>query len=155
MVTSLDRILAILQRHATPSRPPSATTSQLSSSSPQSTSFPSLPGFAPPPRKYGHYGLMPNEITSQDGSTIPLPSFSLNAPVAAVQDLANAVSRAEESGSPPPVTKEPLPEPAFPHIVEQNTYDTYESSSKRSPWTFDTIPASYLLRARSVAGVGR
>ncbi|KIY64793.1 hypothetical protein CYLTODRAFT_424895 [Cylindrobasidium torrendii FP15055 ss-10] len=168
MVTSLDRILAILQRRATPSRPPSATTSQRSSSSSQSTSFPSLPGFAPPPRKYGHYGLIPNEITSQDGSTIPLPSFSLNAPVAAVQDLANAVSRAEESGSPPPVTKEPLPEPAFPHVVEQDlvpesearelfnlffagchlfipifddTYDTYESLSKRSPWTFDTILA--------------
>ncbi|KIY62543.1 hypothetical protein CYLTODRAFT_474301 [Cylindrobasidium torrendii FP15055 ss-10] len=166
MVTSLYRSLAILQRRATPPRPTSATTSQRSSSSSQSTTFSSLPDFAPPPGKYGHYGLIPNEITSQDGSTIPLPN------------LANAVSRAEESGSPPPITREPLPEPAFPHVVEEDlvsesearelfnlffagchlfipmfdAYDTYESLSKRSPWTFDTIRAiASKIRSGSIA----
>ncbi|KAF9012314.1 hypothetical protein BDQ17DRAFT_1232266 [Cyathus striatus] len=89
-------------------------------------SFPPLPGFAPPPHKYASYGIVPSTApSSDDESEDTLPRSTLNAPIEALQGLANAAAEAAAAPStdPPRVKKrkraEPIPRNAFPHVVEK------------------------------------
>ncbi|KAJ7072325.1 hypothetical protein C8F01DRAFT_1103486 [Mycena amicta] len=89
-------------------------------------SFPPLPGFAPPPHKYATYGIVPSTApSSDDESEDTLPRATLNAPIEALQGLANAAAEAAAapSASAPRVKKrkraEPIPRNAFPHVVEK------------------------------------
>ncbi|KAL0072356.1 hypothetical protein AAF712_000119 [Marasmius tenuissimus] len=127
------------------------------------------------PHKYATYGIVPSTApSSDDESEDTLPRATLNAPIEALQGLANAAAEAAAvpSASPPRVKKrkraEPIPRNAFPHVVEKGlvadsearelyniffagchlfipvfdpAYDTYESLTERSPWTFDAILA--------------
>lgn len=88
---------------------------------PRQKSFPPLPGFAPPvsknamialifthwtfqPHKYATYGIVPSTApSSDDESEDTLPRSSLNAPIEALQGLANAAAEAAatHSNSPP------------------------------------------------------
>jgi len=93
---------------------------------PAMRSFPPLPGFAPPPHKYASYGIVPSTApSSDDESEDTLPRASLNAPIEALQGLANAAAEAAAapSAEPPRVKKrkraEPIPKNAFPHVVEK------------------------------------
>ncbi|KAL5485143.1 hypothetical protein ACEPAI_7785 [Sanghuangporus weigelae] len=93
---------------------------------PLQKSFPPLPGFAPPPHKYATYGIVPSTApSSDDESEDTLPRSSLNAPIEALQGLANAAAEAAAatSDSLPRVRKrkraEPTPRNAFPHVVEK------------------------------------
>ncbi|KAF4621202.1 hypothetical protein D9613_000678 [Agrocybe pediades] len=88
--------------------------------------FPPLPGFAPPPHKYANYGIVPSTAASSDDeSEDTLPRASLNAPIEALQGLANAAAEAAAapSADAPRVKKrkraEPTPRNAFPHVVEK------------------------------------
>ncbi|PPR07388.1 hypothetical protein CVT26_013704 [Gymnopilus dilepis] len=88
--------------------------------------FPPLPGFAPPPHKYASYGIVPSTAASSDDeSEDTLPRASLNAPIEALQGLANAAAEAAAAPSTeaPRVKKrkraEPIPRNAFPHVVEK------------------------------------
>ncbi|CAA7263161.1 unnamed protein product [Cyclocybe aegerita] len=88
--------------------------------------FPPLPGFAPPSHKYANYGIVPSTApSSDDESEDTLPRASLNAPIEALQGLANAAAEAAAapSAEPPRVKKrkraEPIPRNAFPHVVEK------------------------------------
>ena len=57
--------------------------------------FPPLPGFAPPPHKFATYGIVPSTApSSDDESEETLPRASLNAPIEALQGLANAAAEA-------------------------------------------------------------
>lgn len=57
--------------------------------------FPPLPGFAPPPHKFATYGIVPSTApSSDDESEETLPRSSLNAPIEALQGLANAAAEA-------------------------------------------------------------
>ncbi|KAI0283585.1 hypothetical protein BGY98DRAFT_1087731 [Russula aff. rugulosa BPL654] len=132
---------------------------------PSQRTFPPLPGFAPPPDKYGTYG-----IVSSTAASIAV----LNAPIEALQGLANAAAEAAAapsfSGSRVKKRKrtEPVPRYAFPHVIEKGlvsndeakelfhiffsgchlfipifdvSYDSYDGLKERSPWTFDAILA--------------
>lgn len=89
--------------------------------------FPPLPGFAPPPHKYATYGIVPSTApSSEDESEDTLPRSTLNAPIEALQGLANAAAELAAVPSitePPRVKKrkkaEPIPRNAFPHVVEK------------------------------------
>lgn len=90
-------------------------------------SFPPLPGFAPPPHKYATYGIVPSTSpSSEDESEDTLPRSTLNAPIEALQGLANAAAElaAVPSAIESPRVKkrkraEPIPRNAFPHVVEK------------------------------------
>lgn len=61
--------------------------------------YPKLPGFKPPPHRYAQYGLVvPSTAASSEGeedeSEDTLPRSSLNAPIEALQALANAADQA-------------------------------------------------------------
>ncbi|KAI8972188.1 hypothetical protein BD414DRAFT_469566 [Trametes punicea] len=97
-------------------------------------SFPPLPGFAPPPHKYATYGIVPSTApSSEDESEDTLPRSTLNAPIEALQGLANAAAEAAAapSASPPRVKKrkraEPTPRNAFPHVVEKGLVSDAEA----------------------------
>ncbi|KAI0930218.1 hypothetical protein AcV5_006990 [Taiwanofungus camphoratus] len=96
--------------------------------------FPPLPGFAPPPHKYASYGIVPSTApSSDDESEDTLPRSTLNAPIEALQGLANAAAEAAAapSASPPRVKKrkraEPTPRNAFPHVVEKGLVSDTEA----------------------------
>ncbi|OSD06688.1 hypothetical protein PYCCODRAFT_753896 [Trametes coccinea BRFM310] len=96
--------------------------------------FPPLPGFAPPPHKYATYGIVPSTApSSDDESEDTLPRSALNAPIEALQGLANAAAEAAAapSASPPRVKKrkraEPTPRNAFPHVVEKGLVSDAEA----------------------------
>ncbi|KAI0793208.1 hypothetical protein C8Q75DRAFT_712840 [Abortiporus biennis] len=98
------------------------------------TRFPPLPGFAPPPHKYATYGIVPSTApSSEDESEDTLPRSTLNAPIEALQGLANAAAEAAAvpSSSPPRVKKrkkaEPTPRNAFPHVVEKGLVSDTEA----------------------------
>ncbi|KAG1890163.1 hypothetical protein F4604DRAFT_1709031 [Suillus subluteus] len=100
----------------------------------QTRSFPPLPGFAPPPHKYATYGIVPSTTpSSDDESEETLPRASLNAPIEALQGLANAAAEAAAapSASPPRVKKrprvEPIPRNAFPHVIEKGLVSENEA----------------------------
>ncbi|KAI0268642.1 hypothetical protein BC834DRAFT_866568 [Gloeopeniophorella convolvens] len=85
--------------------------------------FPPLPGFAPP---YATYGIVPSTAaSSEDESEETLPRSTINAPIEALQGLANAAAEAAAapSFSTSRVKKrkrtEPIPRNAFPHVVEK------------------------------------
>ncbi|KAF8914524.1 hypothetical protein CPB85DRAFT_535870 [Mucidula mucida] len=170
MVSSLNQILSILQTRGGASFIPSnvaPTTMEHNLHRERVQTFPPLPGFAPPPRIYGSYGIVPSTTPSDDEDGIPLPSLALNAPIEALQGLANAaLARSELTTS--RKSTQAKPAPAFPHVVEKGlvtdsearelyhiffagchlfipvfdpTYDTYESLMARTPWTFDAILA--------------
>lgn len=83
----------------------------------QRKSFPPLPGFAPPvstsavnsalfinsrlqPHKYATYGIVPSTAASSDDeSEDTLPRSSMNAPIEALQGLANAAAEAAAAPS--------------------------------------------------------
>jgi len=97
-------------------------------------SFPPLPGFAPPPHKYASYGIIPSTApSSDDESEETLPRATLNAPIEALQGLANAAAEAAAapSAEPPRVKKrkraEPIPRNAFPHVVEKGLVSDAEA----------------------------
>ncbi|KAF7985037.1 hypothetical protein HWV62_8867 [Athelia sp. TMB] len=88
--------------------------------------FPPLPGFAPPPHKYATYGIIASTApSSDDESEDTLPRSTLNAPIEALQGLANAAAEAAAapSNSNSRVKKrkraEPIPRNAFPHVVQK------------------------------------
>ncbi|KAI0743621.1 hypothetical protein C8Q80DRAFT_1107676 [Daedaleopsis nitida] len=154
--SSLDRILSAIQSqnqsqpipqqpayHGSSSRdspvmpgplPPIRTRSDVYNSPPgqgegpsRPRSFPPLPGFAPPPHKYATYGIVPSTApSSDDESEDTLPRSTLNAPIEALQGLANAAAEAAAapSASPPRQVKrkraEPTPRNAFPGVVEKS-----------------------------------
>ncbi|TFK91597.1 hypothetical protein K466DRAFT_482404 [Polyporus arcularius HHB13444] len=96
--------------------------------------FPPLPGFAPPPHKYATYGIVPSTApSSDDESEDTLPRSTLNAPIEALQGLANAAAEAAAapSTSPPRQVKrkraEPTPRNAFPHVVEKGLVSDTEA----------------------------
>ncbi|GJJ06660.1 hypothetical protein Clacol_000855 [Clathrus columnatus] len=151
MQSSLDRILTAIQIQSpnlsltNPSSNPSLTlTSSTSSTSTQSFSpdndepkkFPPLPGFAPPPHKYATYGILPSTApSSDDESEDTLPRSTMNAPIEALQGLANAAAEAAAAAAatsaplpvPPRVKKrrraEPIPRNAFPSVLEKALTD--------------------------------
>ncbi|KAG2366321.1 hypothetical protein BDR07DRAFT_1396730 [Suillus spraguei] len=160
MQSSLDRILSTVQSQAYgtqhqgysggmtsgPSRDSTGFTSrngydthghvggQSSQPRSQTRSFPPLPGFAPPPHKYATYGIVPSTTpSSDDESEETLPRASLNAPIEALQGLANAAAEAAAapSASPPRVKKrprvEPIPRNAFPHVIEKGLVSENEA----------------------------
>ncbi|CAL1707147.1 unnamed protein product [Somion occarium] len=96
--------------------------------------FPPLPGFAPPPHKYATYGIVPSTApSSDDESEDTLPRSTLNAPIEALQGLANAAAEAAAapSATTPRVKKrkkaEPIPRNAFPHVVEKGLVSDQEA----------------------------
>ncbi|KII92405.1 hypothetical protein PLICRDRAFT_37183 [Plicaturopsis crispa FD-325 SS-3] len=100
----------------------------------RSSRFPPLPGFAPPPHKYATYGIVPSTApSSDDESEETLPRATLNAPIEALQGLANAAAEAAAvpSSSAPRVKKrkraEPIPRNAFPHVVEKGLVSDVEA----------------------------
>lgn len=137
MQSSLDRILGALQSNgqfsspATPHNPQAtfpqsdisgfSTQPHLQSSGTASATpyydrsrnppskFPPLPGFAPPPHKFATYGIVPSTApSSEDESEETLPRSSLNAPIEALQGLANAAAEAAAA---------PSSHPRFAHIT--------------------------------------
>ncbi|KAH0827973.1 hypothetical protein J3R83DRAFT_3612 [Lanmaoa asiatica] len=134
MQSSLDRILSAVQSQGQPSnQQPGYTTSvrqgsgrDVGPSYPPRSRFPPLPGFAPPPHKYATYGIVPSTAaSSEDESEDTLPRATLNAPIEALQGLANAAAEAAAAPSTaPPIMKkrqraEPIPRNAFPHVIEK------------------------------------
>ncbi|CAE6513599.1 unnamed protein product [Rhizoctonia solani] len=99
--------------------------------SPPRKKWPALPGFAPPPHKFATYGIVPSTApSSEDESEDTLPRSALNAPIEALQGLANAAVEAAAGPSLSPrrdaynrVKKrkrvEPTPRNAFPNVLEK------------------------------------
>ncbi|KAF7376147.1 Transcriptional activator of proteases prtT [Mycena sanguinolenta] len=136
MQSSLDRILAAVQSQGAGQQPPypprdgpeyeARNGFEGNSAAAERRTFPPLPGFAPPPHKYATYGIVPSTApSSDDESEDTLPRSTLNAPIEALQGLANAAAEAAAvpSASAPRVKKrkraEPIPRNAFPHVVEK------------------------------------
>ncbi|KAH7098421.1 hypothetical protein BKA62DRAFT_713119 [Auriculariales sp. MPI-PUGE-AT-0066] len=156
MQNSLDRILATLQHQqhnasvstsstspaSMPGAPPlpagSSPSDQnglVTSSSNGARAFPPLPGFAPPPHKYATYGIVPSTApSSDDESEDTLPRSTINAPIEALQGLANAAVEAATTPatSTPRVKRrirrvEPIPPNPFPQVVEKGLVDDAEA----------------------------
>ncbi|KAF8530530.1 hypothetical protein BU17DRAFT_35754 [Hysterangium stoloniferum] len=96
--------------------------------------FPPLPGFAPPPHKYATYGIAPSTApSSDDESEDTLPRSSMNAPIEALQGLANAAAEAAAapSANVSRVKKrrrvEPTPRNAFPSVLEKGLVSEQEA----------------------------
>lgn len=96
--------------------------------------FPPLPGFAPPPHKYASYGIIPSTAaSSEDESEDTLPRSTINAPIEALQGLANAAAEAAAAPSTlsPKIKKrkraEPTPRNAFPHVVDKGLVTDIEA----------------------------
>ncbi|KAF8608925.1 hypothetical protein BDV93DRAFT_433742 [Ceratobasidium sp. AG-I] len=99
--------------------------------SPPRKKWPALPGFAPPPHKFATYGIVPSTApSSDDESEDTLPRSALNAPIEALQGLANAAVEAAAGPNLSPrrdaynrVKKrkrvEPTPRNAFPNVLEK------------------------------------
>ncbi|KAH9859043.1 hypothetical protein C2E23DRAFT_717098 [Lenzites betulinus] len=140
MQSSLDRILSAVQSQSqalvqagSPMYGPPGGGAQ-GDGPPRARAFPPLPGFAPPPHKYATYGIVPSTApSSDDESEDTLPRSTLNAPIEALQGLANAAAEAAAapSASPPRVKKrkraEPTPRNAFPHVVEKGLVSDTEA----------------------------
>ncbi|KAN0129203.1 hypothetical protein V8E53_012902 [Lactarius tabidus] len=101
---------------------------------PGQRTFPALPGFAPPPHKFATYGIVTSTAaSSEDESEETLPRSSINAPIEALQGLANAAAEAAAapSFSASRVKKrkrtEPIPRNAFPHVVEKGLVSDVEA----------------------------
>lgn len=119
--------------------------------------YPKLPGFKPPPHRFAQYGLVvpSTAASSEDESEDTLPRSHLNAPIEALQALANAAdSVAQENAvlgastgqpgflSPPRVLQnqlklgkrkhaEPTPRNAFPDVM---TKGLVQESEARELW---------------------
>ena len=65
---------------------------------PQTRKFPKFHGFAPPPHRYAQYGIVvPSTApSSEDESEDTLPRSTLDAPIEALQALANAADQAAQ-----------------------------------------------------------
>lgn len=148
MQSSLDRIFSAVQMNTAAT---SASSSQSFSPIDEPKKFPPLPGFAPPvsppncvstithlvhskPHKYATYGILPSTApSSDDESEDTLPRATMNAPIEALQGLANAAAEAAAAAAaatapipvPPRVKKrrkaEPIPRNAFPSVLEKAT----------------------------------
>ncbi|KAM5531278.1 hypothetical protein V8D89_015079 [Ganoderma adspersum] len=144
MQSSLDRILSAIQSQNQamvhvqqppyPQQGSSRDSPNMPEAHPRGRAFPPLPGFAPPPHKYATYGIVPSTApSSDDESEDTLPRSTLNAPIEALQGLANAAAEAAAatSTSPPRVKKrkraEPTPRNAFPHVVEKGLVSDTEA----------------------------
>ncbi|KIJ67756.1 hypothetical protein HYDPIDRAFT_37363 [Hydnomerulius pinastri MD-312] len=134
MQSSLDRILSAVQMQGQANNQQQPVYPSMGQGSgrdsgpsyPPRSRFPPLPGFAPPPHKYATYGIVPSTApSSEDESEDTLPRATLNAPIEALQGLANAAAEAAAapSASSPRVKKrqraEPIPRNAFPHVIEK------------------------------------
>ncbi|KAG8964479.1 hypothetical protein FRC03_001730 [Tulasnella sp. 419] len=95
--------------------------------------FPPLPGFAPPPHKFATYGIVPSTApSSEDESEDTLPRASLNAPIEALQGLANAAAEAAAGPHLSPRVKkrkrvEPTPRNAFPNVLDKGLVSESEA----------------------------
>ncbi|KAG7529494.1 hypothetical protein FFLO_05601 [Filobasidium floriforme] len=115
--------------------------------------FPKLPGFKPPPHRYANYGLVVSSTaaSSDDESEDTLPRSSLNAPIEALHQLANAADQAAKENakleaenrqqgflSPPRVLQnqlkfkrmkkpDPAPRNAFPDVVTKGLVSPEEA----------------------------
>ncbi|KAI9509161.1 hypothetical protein F5148DRAFT_1275400 [Russula earlei] len=126
---------------------------------PSQRTFPPLPGFPPPPHKYGTYGIVSSTAaSSEDESEETLPT--LHEAAAAPSFSASRSKKRKRT--------EQIPRNAFPHVVEKGLvsdveakelfhiffsgchlfipifdvgYDSYDGLMERSPWTFDAILA--------------
>ncbi|KAF8532542.1 hypothetical protein JB92DRAFT_2688064 [Gautieria morchelliformis] len=99
-----------------------------------SRKFPPLPGFAAPPHKYATYGIVPSTTpSSEDESEDTLPRSTMNAPIEALQGLANAAAEAAAASSTktPRLNKrrrvEPIPRNAFPSVLEKGLVTDQEA----------------------------
>ncbi|KAF8322111.1 hypothetical protein DL93DRAFT_2093394 [Clavulina sp. PMI_390] len=109
--------------------------SQPQSAPPARRSFPPLPGFAPPPHKFATYGIVPSTApSSDDESEDTLPRASLNAPIEALQGLANAAAEAAAAStftqSRPQINMkrvEPIPVNAFPNVIDKGLVSETEA----------------------------
>ncbi|KAI6046136.1 hypothetical protein EDC04DRAFT_2632148 [Pisolithus marmoratus] len=136
MQSSLDRILSAIQMQAQPNNQQQQQPYQQSVDAgpsresnlcyQQRTRFPPLPGFAPLPHKHATYGLVPSTVpSSDDESEDTLPRTTIDAPIEALQGLANAAAEAAAAPctSSPIAKKRPRPEPIprspFPHVIEK------------------------------------
>lgn len=158
MQSSLDRILNAVQTQANPNMPNMPQQSLYSNMGPGPSRdvhgygarpgfemgsndpnqrpparFPPLPGFAPPPHKYASYGIVPSTAPSSEDESDVLSRSTLNAPIEALQGLANAAAEAAAAPSEtPPRVKgrkkpEPIPRNAFPHVVEKGLVSDSEA----------------------------
>jgi hypothetical protein len=115
--------------------------------------FPKLPGFKPPPHRYANYGLVVSSTaaSSDDESEDTLPRSSLNAPIEALHQLANAADQAAKENakleaenrqqgflSPPRVLQnqlkfkrmkkpDPAPRNAFPDVITKGLVSPEEA----------------------------
>jgi len=115
--------------------------------------FPKLPGFKPPPHRFANYGLVVSSTTasSDDESEDTLPRSSLNAPIEALHQLANAADQAAKENaqmeaenrrqgflSPPRVLQnqlrfkrmkkpDPAPRNAFPDVITKGLVSQEEA----------------------------
>jgi len=61
--------------------------------------FPPVPGFPPAVHKFANFGMVPNAAASSEEETDDMPRASLNAPIEALQGLANAAVEAAAAPS--------------------------------------------------------
>jgi hypothetical protein len=126
--------------------------------------FPKLPGFKPPPHRYANYALVVSSTaaSSDDESEDTLPRSSLNAPIEALHQLANAADQAAKENaqlqaenirqggflSPPRVLQnqlkfkkmkkpDPAPRNAFPDVV---TKELVTEKEARELWDMSVVP---------------
>ncbi|QRW21567.1 Fungal Zn(2)-Cys(6) binuclear cluster domain [Rhizoctonia solani] len=116
--------------------------------SPPRKKWPALPGFAPPPHKFATYGIVPSTApSSEDESEDTLPRSALNAPIEALQGLANAAVEAATGPGLSPrrdaynrVKKrkrvEPIPRNAFPNVLEKGLVREDEARELYNMWGF-------------------
>jgi hypothetical protein len=164
MQSSLDQILSAVQNQShIPAQQPSFYTTNMGSPSPSREaaydsskssqrntfdgshsrsgerplqSFPPLPGFAAPPHKYATYGIVPSTAPSSDDEfEDTLPRAAMNAPIEALQGLANAAAEAAAAPSTSSSSSrakkrkrvEPIPRNAFPHVIEKGLVSDAEA----------------------------
>ncbi|KAI6125768.1 hypothetical protein EV401DRAFT_1064408 [Pisolithus croceorrhizus] len=137
MQSSLDRILSAIQLQAHPNNQAYQQSVEAGPSREgnlgyqQRTRFPLLPGF---PSPHAACGNVPSTVSpSDDGSEDTLPRSTTDAPIEALQGLANAAAEAAAAPctSPPIVKKRPRPEPTprntFPNVVEKGSVSEDEA----------------------------
>jgi len=140
MQSSLDRILAALQTQAHsnvamspqgPYLPPPRNGFELGPDGHQRR-LPSSPNFAHQGAKYGPYAVVPSTTASSDDEAEETSRAPINAPIEALQDLANAAAEAAavpSASSPRPRKRRraEIPRNAFPHVVEKGLVSEAEA----------------------------
>ena len=68
----------------------------------QGRKFSPLPGFVPPPHRYGAYTIVTSDVPSDDESEDTLPRATIDAPIETQQGFANAAANASAAPAIPP-----------------------------------------------------